>query len=287
MSQGMKSNKQGQKISPERIGLIPAAGQATRISPLPCSKELYPLGFRQIKQGRSIRPKVVCHYLLEKMHLAGVSKAYVILRKNKWDIPAYFGDGKFLDMHLAYLMLGLPYGVPYTLDQAYPFLRDEIVVFGFPDIICYPDDVFVQLLSRQEKSNADVVLGLFPARQPQKVDMVELGPGGRVLGIQIKPSQTHLRYAWIIAVWTSEFTHFMHEFVLTSQAKSSEHMTNRIEGRQKEIYLGEVIGASIKHGMRVDRVFFEDGFYLDIGTSEDLAEAIRNEITQSFPHQGV
>ncbi|MEO1560926.1 MAG: dTDP-glucose pyrophosphorylase, partial [Cyanobacteria bacterium J06632_19] len=28
------------------IGLIPAGGKATRISPLPLSKELYPVGFR-------------------------------------------------------------------------------------------------------------------------------------------------------------------------------------------------------------------------------------------------
>ncbi len=38
------------KDRPERkesdvIGLIPAGGQAKRLSPLPCSKELYPIGF--------------------------------------------------------------------------------------------------------------------------------------------------------------------------------------------------------------------------------------------------
>jgi glucose-1-phosphate thymidylyltransferase len=49
------------------IGLIPAGGQATRIAPLPCSKELFPLGFSSMNSGQGMRPKVVCHYLLEKM----------------------------------------------------------------------------------------------------------------------------------------------------------------------------------------------------------------------------
>ena len=49
------------------VGLIPAGGAATRISPLPCSKELYPIGFRRIHGTAEQQPKVVCHYLFEKM----------------------------------------------------------------------------------------------------------------------------------------------------------------------------------------------------------------------------
>ena len=98
---------------PKVLGLIPAAGKAARLSPLPFSKELYPIGFGPVGQGHSLRPKVVCHYLLEKMQFAGITKAYIILRNGKWDIPAYLGDGKMLDMNLAYLIMRLPFGVPY------------------------------------------------------------------------------------------------------------------------------------------------------------------------------
>ena len=100
-------------------------------------------------------------------------KAYIILREGKWDIPAYFGDGKSLNMHLAYLMMGLPFGVPYTLDQAYPFLQDALVALGFPDMIVEPDYAFVRLLAKREEVNADIVLGLFSALQPP-----ENGHGG-------------------------------------------------------------------------------------------------------------
>ena len=101
----------------EVIGLIPAAGKASRIAPLPCSKELFPLGFRSVDRNGNTRPKVVSHYLLEKMRMANITKVFIILREGKWDIPAYFGNGKMLDMNLAYLMMDLPYGVPFTLDQ--------------------------------------------------------------------------------------------------------------------------------------------------------------------------
>ncbi|WP_233744930.1 hypothetical protein [Leptodesmis sichuanensis] len=59
----------------EVIGLIPCAGQATRLAPLPLSKELYPVGLRSLPDGK-LRPKVVSHYLLEKMRLAGIRKAF-------------------------------------------------------------------------------------------------------------------------------------------------------------------------------------------------------------------
>ena len=70
---GLVANSKG----PERevIGLIPAAGQATRLSPLPCSKELFPIGFGASKTGHNLVPKVVCQHLLEKMRLAGITKA--------------------------------------------------------------------------------------------------------------------------------------------------------------------------------------------------------------------
>src|SRR5688572_19363039 len=93
------------------IGLIPAAGLANRIAPLPCSKELYPVGFRIDETGNAKRPKVVSHYLLEKMRLAGVSRIYFILRTGKWDIPGYYGDGSMLNVPVAYLSLGSTWGV--------------------------------------------------------------------------------------------------------------------------------------------------------------------------------
>ena len=112
------------------------------------------------------RPKAAAHYLLEKMSLAGAKRAYFVLSKGKWDIPAYFGDGSMVNMAVAYLMTALPYGVPFTVDSAFPFLTDKQVMFGFPDIILQPDDIYLRLLDQMRTVKADLVLGSFSGGQP-------------------------------------------------------------------------------------------------------------------------
>jgi glucose-1-phosphate thymidylyltransferase len=246
--------------------LIPAGGQATRIAPLPCSKELYPVGFSSMNSEQEMRPKVACHYLIEKMRLAGIKKIFIVLREGKWDIPAYFRDGAALDVHLAYLIMNLPFGAPYTLDQAYPFVQDALIALGFPDILFSPEDAFIQLLASQSSSKADVVLGLFPADQPGKVDMVDSDSDGKVCRIVIKPRQTKLRHTWGIAVWTPVFTHFMHEY-LAAARKSAPH--------KPELFVGDIVQAAIGDGLRVEAVYVSDEPFLDIGTPEDLIRAVR------------
>ena len=259
----------------EVIGLLPAAGQATRISPLPGSKELYPIGFRSVSGG-SLRPKVVCHYLLEKMRLAGIHKAYFVLRSGKWDIPAYLGDGTILDMNLGYLIMRLPFGVTYTLDQAYPFVQNAVIAIGFPDIIFQPDDTFKRLLARLATSNADVVLGVVPFENPQKGGMVDFDTEGRVRLVVEKPDYSDLRYSWCTAVWTPIFTEFMHQYVAARETDRlrSDAGSNLVS--QRELPIGDVIQAAIENGLSVQAEVFTDGAFLDIGTPEDLVRAVRH-----------
>jgi glucose-1-phosphate thymidylyltransferase len=257
------------KPKKEVIGIIPAGGKASRIAPLPCSKELYPVGFHSIHESGKLRPKVVSHYLLEKMRLANITKVFIVIREGKWDIPAYFGDGKMLDMHIAYLMMDLPYGVPYTLDQAYPFVQDALVALGFPDIIFRQKDAYAKLLAKQEDTNAAVVLGLFPAHQPQKTDMVDFNENGRVRSIDIKPDHSTLSYSWEIAVWNPVFTRYMHDYVLSRQNNIAKHMN------QKELFVGDIIHAAIQENIYVESVLFKDDCCIDIGTPEDLLKAVQ------------
>ncbi len=250
------------------IGLLPAGGQATRLAPLPLSKELYPIGFWTDQDGKP-KPKVVSHYLLEKMRLAGITKAFFILRPGKWDIPSYFGDGAILDLHLGYLTVHVPDGVPYTLNQAYPFVQNAIVALGFPDILFQPDDAYKQVLTRLAASQADVVLGLFPTAQYWKAGMVEFDSAGQVLKIIEKPKQTDLKYMWAIAVWTPRFSQFLHQFLQTHPPGA-------------ELPIGNVIQAGIAAGLRVEAEPFPAGSYLDVGTPEDLARAIHQFTPTQF-----
>jgi glucose-1-phosphate thymidylyltransferase len=260
--------KKARKSRHEVIGLVPAGGQAKRISPLPCSKELYPLGFWSVDKGSSSRPKVACHYLLEKMQFAGISKAFIVLRCGKWDIPAYLKDGNMLNMHLAYLIMGVPYGVPYTLDQAYPYLQNATVAFGFPDILFRNENAFLQLLTRQAETKADIVLGLFPTDRTEKKDMIDVDETGHVRLLAVGPSHTDLRYTWCIAVWSAVFTRHMHDFIAECLKK--------YRWKERELTVGEVIQSALHSGLHIVGETFPDDRCLDIGTPDDLVKAVRS-----------
>jgi glucose-1-phosphate thymidylyltransferase len=249
----------------EAIGLVPAGGRATRISPLPCSKELYPIGYHASDERENGSPKVACHYLLEKMQTAGIATTYIVLRKGKWDIPAYFMDGQTVGMRLAYLMVGLSYGVPFTLDHAYPFVKDKIVAFGFPDILFQPKDAFTPLLDQATSSRADVLLGLFPAEMRSRVDMVDVDHNGRVRSVLNQSSERGLHYSWCIAVWSPQFTEFQHRYVGSHAASA---------GTSPEISLGQVFQAAIEEGLEVAGLEISKQPFLDIGTPENLRRAI-------------
>jgi glucose-1-phosphate thymidylyltransferase len=259
------------------IGLIPAGGHATRLSPLPLSKELYPIGFQTFPE-LGMRPKVVGQYLLERMRLAGIRKAFWILRSGKWDIPAYFGNGTQLGLDLGYLLMGAPFGVPYTLDQAYPFVSQARIALGFPDILFAPEEMFQQLLARQTESGADVVLGLVPAQAGQVGGMVAFDPSGRVSQILEKPEQTDLRYVWCAAVWAPRFTAFLHEQVAPVLHAHGTHGTMP----DKEMPIGDVIQRAIAAGLQVEAVPFPDGCFLDIGIAQNLAQALRHFAAQAL-----
>jgi glucose-1-phosphate thymidylyltransferase len=210
------------------------------------------------------------------MRLAGITKAYIVLRDGKWDIPGYLGDGTMINMHLAYLMMRLPFGVPFTLDQAYPFVQEAIVAFGFPDIIFQPEDAFARLLARQANTNADVVLGLFPVDHAQKWDMVDLNNNGQVRKIVGKPLRTDLRYTWIIAVWTPVFSRFMHEYLKNIHKTNERVNAGNNASEQQELFISDVIQHAVDNDLHVEGVIFPDGICLDIGTPDDLVNAVRN-----------
>jgi glucose-1-phosphate thymidylyltransferase len=267
------------------VGLLPAAGRAKRISPLPMSKELYPVGF-STAHGEVSRPKVVSQYLLERMASAGVHEAFFILRPGKWDIPAYFGDGSGVGVRLAYLTVHVPFGVPFTLDQAYPFIRGATIALGFPDMLFWPERAYRVLLRRLAQDTATLVLGLFPTDQPSQVGVVDLDARGLVRGLHEKSHMTHLPFMWAIAVWKPAFTTFLHEFI---QAELRNTRKEENEGEtlcgplQRELPIGDVIHAAIQSGMRVEAEIFRDGSCIDIGTPNNLLEAIRHELPVPAP----
>lgn len=242
------------------VGIIPMAGLASRLGKLPVSKELLPVGNK--KEG----PKPVSLYLIDSMKHAGVKDIHLVLRNGKWDIPSFYKSGKNFGFNASYHIAHYGYGVPFTINEAFPFIEEKWVVLGFPDIIFKPADVFSSMIKKLTDADTSIVLGSMPVNDPEKWDMVEADEYGMVSEILIKSKKSdHLRYNWFLAAWKPEFTLFLKNFV---ESLLNNHSSGDLENN--EYHLGDVLNMAIQNGIKVKTVVFENGKCLDIGTPENL-----------------
>ncbi len=266
---------------PEVVGLIPAAGQAKRLQPFPCSKEVFPVGFTKDPKTGLPRPKVASQYLLEKFKTAGVSKTFIVIREGKWDILNYFQEGVGVGMSLAYLVIPGSLGPPDTLDRAYSFVSQYRIAFGFPDILFGPPDAYRRLIEQQEQTGADVVLGLHRIEDPRIWDMVDCDNEGWVREIVMKPASTTLTFGWCFAVWTPIFSEFLHRFLRADETtRKMEQLANTANDPGGDLAVGVVFQQALKAGLRIQSVTFPHDRYLDIGTPDNLAKAVRQQAAE-------
>lgn len=248
--------------SGELVGLVPAAGRALRLGPLPCSKEVLPVGVRDTPRGREVR--VACDSLFECLRLSGAARAFVVLRDEKWDVARYLGPGDAHGLPLAYVCLRESASLPESLDRAQPFVLGSRVALGFPDVLLGPSDALARVAALQAESGADLALGLFPARRPETTDMVEVDAAGRVVRIEVRPAVTALRSCWLLAVWGPRFTEHLHDAVAAAR-----------EGAGGELQIGAVVAGALAAGLDVRALEIPDGWYRDVGTPEELAAVLR------------
>lgn len=256
------------------VGLIPAAGRATRLGDIPCSKELLPVGFQATPGVAHPLPKPVAQYLVEQMQRAGCAQAFFIVRRGKWDIADYFADGRRFGLDIGYLMMREPWGPPFTLSQAVPFVGDATVVVGFPDILIQPPDALAQMIARLHATAADVVIGTFPACAEDCCDSVHADASGRVVRLVPKeddPDPGEHRATWLLAAWGPRFTRFLRDQV----QRLAEIARGSVGSKEPEWPLGTVMAAAMRAGLAVDSVHFTHGAFLDIGIPYRLTEAAR------------
>jgi glucose-1-phosphate thymidylyltransferase len=247
------------------VGVIPGGGGATRLAPLPFSKELIPIGFRQTPLGP--RPKVIANYLMDSLRDAGTRRVYWLLDRRKADVLGHFGSGASFGVHLAFVPTEVSPSVVHTLDAAYEFLRGQHVLFGFPDIIFEPADALARLWERLCSRQQDVVLGAVPAAAHVIADRVELDAVGKLLRVRVKPLDRGADPAWILAAWTPRFTSFLHGWL---EQRGQEPGGSG----SAELYLGHAIEAARQAGLSIEVETFPEGCFIDAGTPEGLALAI-------------
>jgi dTDP-glucose pyrophosphorylase len=170
---------QGRGPIPERlVGIVPAAGYATRLQPLTGSKEMF-----------LIRDRPVMDYLIDRMERARCDEIRVVTRPEKADVIAHAEqrDLSIVPAHPGSVSESLLAG----LDGTGP---DDIVLFGFPDTIWEPPDGFLRLIAALE--GFEVALGLFLGREPERSDVVGFTTSGVVTSIDVKPRNPTSNWIW-------------------------------------------------------------------------------------------
>lgn len=227
------------------------------------------------------RPKVASQYLLEKFKAAGLSKTFIVIREGKWDIPNYFQEGVGVGMSLAYLVIPGSLGPPDTLDRAYSFVSQYRIAFGFPDILFGPPDAYRRLIEQQEQTGADVVLGLHRIEDPRIWDMVDCDNEGWIREMVMKPASTTLTLGWCFAVWTPVFSEFLHRFLRADETtRKMGQLANTANDPGGDLAVGVVFQQALKAGLRMQSVTFPHDRYLDIGTLDNLAKAVRQQAAE-------
>jgi glucose-1-phosphate thymidylyltransferase len=240
------------------LGIVPAAGVGSRLSPYRAPKELIQVGYRSV--NGQLLPKAAVEHVLTSMHDGGVDSAFLVLSPAKWDVYRYLGSGQHLGMDLAYLCQEAALGMPHALDLATPFMVDRMVCMGMPDTIVAPDDCFARLLAFHEATGADLSLGVFPTATPETLAPVVIEPGThRVLAIVDKPGHPPAANTWGIAAWSPVFTDLLHDYVATA-----------LRERGRELLLSDVFVAAMTAGLTVHALVFEAGEFHDLGTPEGV-----------------
>ena len=245
------------------VGLLPAAGRGARFGDSGYAKELFPLLFEGVAGG-PIAPRPICALALRAIQVAGASRCVIVISREKGELLRVLGDGGEVGMGLSYVVQATARGLPDVVRCARQWIGDSDTVFAMPDTVFLPGDAIAQVHARRVATGADLVLGVFPVDEPERLGPVEIGPDGSVIHVHDKPGHTPHRNTWGVASWTARFADFCCEWEDARRQREPDG-----EGA-----LGHAFEAARAAGLGVGAVFFADGRFLDIGTPNGLRSAL-------------
>ena len=233
-------------------GIIPAAGQGTRIQPLAFSKELLPIGSRVDERGVE-RPRAVSEYLVERMVRGGADKICFVISPWKSDILQYYG-GSLGDTAFAYVVQNHAAGLCDAIFRALPLIgRDEPVLLGLPDTVWFPVDALRALPDDR------LSFLLFPVRQPELFDAVLLD-GDRVSAIEVKAAAPRSHWVWGAFKLPGALLHSLHDLWVARE--------------RQDQFIGTLVNAYLAQGGAAYGVKAGES-YVDVGTLHGYREAMR------------
>jgi glucose-1-phosphate thymidylyltransferase len=233
-------------------GIIPAAGNGTRIQPLAFSKELLPVGSRR-NGATQEQPRAVSEYIVERMVRGGATKICFVISPAKTDILRYYG-GAAAGANIAYAIQDHPAGLCDAIFRALPIINpEEPVLVGLPDTIWFPQDALVSLPDDR------LSFLLFPVDHPELFDAVETEQDGRVRSIAVKSAESQSSWVWGAFKMPGETMRQLYALWLRREPRDQ--------------YVGTLINAFIAEG-GVAWGYRTGESYVDVGTLNGYRHAI-------------
>ncbi|MEV4738861.1 glucose-1-phosphate thymidylyltransferase [Streptomyces sp. NPDC049555] len=230
--------------------LVLSGGSGTRLRPITHTSP---------KQLVPVANKPVLYYVLEDIARAGITDVGIVVGETAYEIQQAVGDGGKFGLDVTYLPQEAPLGLAHAVLIARDYLGDD-------DFVMYLGDNFVLggisgLVEEFRAQRPDAHLLLTRVADPRGFGVAEIGPDGRITGLEEKPQQPKSDMA-LVGIYL--FTPVVHEAVRA--------VTPSWRG---ELEITHAIQWLIDHPYDV-RFSTISGYWKDTGNPQDMLEVNRS-----------
>lgn len=247
-------------VREELVGLIPAAGEGTRLYPFARAvpKEIYPL-----------LGKPVIEHAVENLRMGGIHKIYLIVGYQKGALMDYLGDGSQFDVSIAYIYQLQRRGLGHAILQAKDWIDTSFVTL-LGDSFVEPKSEVVQLIDLHKTKKPLATLSLFKVQDPTSYGIAKMngieGHSGMIETLIEKPTPKEAQNY----LMGDEYHAICGFYVF--EPEIFEYIKQTPPGAKNEVQITDALELAIQSGEPVcGHILY--GKYLDIGKWHTVLQA--------------
>ncbi len=236
----------------EFVGLVPAAGEGTRMYPFSRAvpKEMYP-----------ILGKPVIEHCIENLREGGINRIYMIVGHQKGALMDYVGDGSFYGVKVAYIYQLKRKGLGHAILQTEKWIKDPFVTLLGDSFIEPKKEIQTMMKLHTEKRPIATIL-VFKVNNPVGYGIAKFksidNNSGPVEKLIEKPSLEEAEKYKIDDNYYALCGAYVFEPRIFDFIKRTK------PGKKREVQITDAIQLALEEGERVYGVILK-GQYLDIG----------------------